>query len=230
MKRNLKILTGAILLFTLAVQTAVAAPYTGKLTFPLQSNQTNAVLGDYYVMSTLENIQWGCLPNRDTPAILTVPSGSAVTFDTVSHEGLLEDQGRDPVKYFGQYGISADMVLDDAKQIAASDNQHDFLADGPHVVTGPIAVEGAEPGDVLKVEKLDAEVGAEVSFNVLMVSDGNGVKVGNDVKSAKVTAKVEAQDKYRKIIVFKYKAKKNERKKQGHRQPFTAVKIEKISI
>ncbi len=84
--------------------------------------------------------------------------------------------------------------------------------------------------DVLKVEKLDAEVGAEVSFNVLMVSDGNGVKVGNDVKSAKVTAKVEAQDKYRKIIVFKYKAKKNERKKQGHRQPFTAVKIEKISI
>ena len=53
MKRNLKILTGAILLFTLAVQTAVAAPYTGKLTFPLQSNQTNAVLGDYYVMSTL---------------------------------------------------------------------------------------------------------------------------------------------------------------------------------
>ena len=155
MKRNLKILTGAILLFTLAVQTAVAAPYTGKLTFPLQSNQTNAVLGDYYVMSTLENIQWGCLPNRDTPAILTVPSGSAVTFDTVSHEGLLEDQGRDPVKYFGQYGISADMVLDDAKQIAASDNQHDFLADGPHVVTGPIAVEGAEPGDVLKVEVLE---------------------------------------------------------------------------
>lgn len=85
-------------------------------------------------------------------------------------------------------------------------------------------------GDVLKVEKLPAEVGAEVTFNVVMVSDDNGVKVGSDLKNAKVTAKVEAQEKFKKIIVFKYKAKKNERKKQGHRQPFTAVKIEKISL
>ena len=69
-------------------------------------------------------------------------------------------------------------------------------------------------GDVVKVEKLSAEVGAEVSFNVVMVSDGTDVKVGKDVE----------------IIVFKYKAKKNERKKQGHRQPFTAVKIEKIVL
>ena len=105
--------------------------------------------------STLDNISWGFLPNRDSEPILTVPSGSTVTFDTVSHEGILEDQGRDPVKYFGQYGVSSDMVLDDAKAIAASDDPHDFLADGPHVVTGPIAVEGAEPGDVLKVEVLD---------------------------------------------------------------------------
>ena len=85
-------------------------------------------------------------------------------------------------------------------------------------------------GDVVRVEKLPAEVGAEVTFNVVMVSDGTGVKVGKEVANAKVTAKVEAQDKFRKIIVFKYKAKKNERKKQGHRQPFTAVKIEKISL
>ncbi len=85
-------------------------------------------------------------------------------------------------------------------------------------------------GDVLKVEKLPAEVGAEVSFNVVMVSDDTGVKVGKEVEGAKVTATVQAQDKYKKIIVFKYKAKKNERKKQGHRQPFTAVKIEKISL
>ena len=85
-------------------------------------------------------------------------------------------------------------------------------------------------GDVLKVEKLPAEVGAQVTFNVVMVSDGTGVKVGKEVENAKVTAKVEAQDKFRKIIVFKYKAKKNERKKQGHRQPFTAVKIEKIVL
>ncbi|MGN0822534.1 MAG: 50S ribosomal protein L21 [Candidatus Gallimonas sp.] len=85
-------------------------------------------------------------------------------------------------------------------------------------------------GDVLKVEKLNAEVGAEVTFNVLMVAGEDGVKTGAEVASAKVTAKVEAQDKFKKIIVFKYKAKKNERKKQGHRQPFTAVKIEKITL
>ncbi len=85
-------------------------------------------------------------------------------------------------------------------------------------------------GNVLKVEKLPAEVGAEVTFNVVMVCGDKGVKVGDDVKNAKVTAKVEAQDKFKKIIVFKYKPKKNERKKQGHRQPFTAVKIEKITL
>ena len=85
-------------------------------------------------------------------------------------------------------------------------------------------------GDVLKVEKLAAEVGEEVTFNVVMVCGDDGVKVGNDVKNAKVTAKVEAQDKFKKIIVFKYKPKKNERKKQGHRHPFTALKIEKITL
>ena len=85
-------------------------------------------------------------------------------------------------------------------------------------------------GDVLKVEKLNAEVGAEVTFDVVMFADGGNVTVGEAAKSAKVTATVQAQDKYRKIIVYKYKSKKNERKKQGHRQPFTAVKIESITV
>ena len=85
-------------------------------------------------------------------------------------------------------------------------------------------------GDLVKVEKLNANVGEEVTFNVLMVSDENGIKTGADVANAKVTATVVKQDKAKKIIVFKYKPKKNERKKQGHRQPFTAVKIEKIVL
>ena len=85
-------------------------------------------------------------------------------------------------------------------------------------------------GDVVRVEKLAANEGEEVSFNVLMVSDENGIKTGDEVANAKVTATVVKQDKAKKIIVFKYKAKKNERKKQGHRQPFTAVKIEKIVL
>ena len=85
-------------------------------------------------------------------------------------------------------------------------------------------------GEVVRLEKLNANVGDSVEFNVVMVSDENGVKYGADVANAKVSGTVRAQDKFKTIIVVKYKAKKNERKKQGHRQPFTAVKIEKISL
>jgi large subunit ribosomal protein L21 len=83
-------------------------------------------------------------------------------------------------------------------------------------------------GDTVKVEKLSAEVGATVTFPVVLCADENGVKVGKDVENVTVTAEVVSQGKEKKIIVFKYKAKKNERKKQGHRQPFTAVKITAI--
>ncbi len=85
-------------------------------------------------------------------------------------------------------------------------------------------------GDIVKFEKLDAAVDSAVEFNVVMVAADDGVKVGAEVANAKVSGTVVRQDKDKKIIVFKYKAKKNERKKQGHRQPFTAVKIEKISL
>ena len=85
-------------------------------------------------------------------------------------------------------------------------------------------------GEVVRLEKLNANVGDSVEFNVVMVSDENGVKYGADVANAKVSGTVQAQDKFKKIIVFKYKAKKNERKKQGHRQPYTKVQIEKIAL
>ncbi len=87
----------------------------------------------------------------------------------------------------------------------------------------------AAVGDVIKFEKLDANVGDTVEFAVLYVSDEAGVKVGAEVAGIKAVGEVLSQDKAKKIIVFKYKAKKNERKKQGHRQPFTAVKITEIA-
>ncbi len=83
-------------------------------------------------------------------------------------------------------------------------------------------------GDTVKLEKLDANVGDTVEFPVIMLADEKGIAVGAEVESAKVTATVVAQGKAKKIIVFKYKAKKNERKKQGHRQPFTEVKVTAI--
>lgn len=80
-------------------------------------------------------------------------------------------------------------------------------------------------GDTVKVEKLAAEVGATVTFPVVMTADDKGIQAGKEVANVVVTAEVVAQGKDKKIIVFKYKAKKNERKKQGHRQPFTMIKV-----
>ena len=83
--------------------------------------------------------------------------------------------------------------------------------------------------DVLYVEKLDVEANSEVTFKVLAVSGDNGFKVGAPyVEGATVTAKVEAQGKSKKLYILKYKAKKNEKKKIGHRQPYTKVTIVKI--
>jgi acetamidase/formamidase len=84
--------------------------------------------------------------------VRTVRSGASVTFDTVSHEGILEDQGRDPVRYFGSKGVAERDVLLDARQIAASALPHDFDRDGPHITTGPVDVLGARPGDVLRID------------------------------------------------------------------------------
>ncbi|GIQ70167.1 50S ribosomal protein L21 [Xylanibacillus composti] len=87
-----------------------------------------------------------------------------------------------------------------------------------------------QEGDVLFIEKLEASEGDSVTFDrVLAVSKGEGLVAGTPlVAGASVSAKVEKQGKNRKIIVYKYKAKKNYRRKQGHRQPYTKVVIEKI--
>lgn len=86
-------------------------------------------------------------------------------------------------------------------------------------------------GDTVYVEKLEAAEGDEISFDkVLAVGKDDGLVTGSPyVDGAKVSAKVMKNGKGRKILVFKYKAKKNERKRQGHRQPYTKVQIEKIA-
>lgn len=83
-----------------------------------------------------------------------------------------------------------------------------------------------EEGTVLYVEKLNSNAGEEVVFNDVLMA--NGVVGRPYVKGAKVTAEVIKHGKNKKIIVFKYNAKKKYRKKQGHRQPYTKVEIKKI--
>ena len=87
-------------------------------------------------------------------------------------------------------------------------------------------------GDVIFVEKLDVAEGDKVTFDkVLAVVDDNGIKTGKPVvEGATVTANVVKNGKAKKIYVMTYKAKKNEKKKIGHRQPYTKVQIEKIAF
>ena len=83
-----------------------------------------------------------------------------------------------------------------------------------------------EAGDEILVEKLNADVDAEVEFDVLLVSDDAGVKIGKPVvDGVKAKAKVVEHGTGEKVIVFKYKPKKNIRTKRGHRQPYTKVEI-----
>lgn len=173
---------------------------------PMMESPGEADLGAYgagfYVPSTSETILWGYLPNRDSEPVLTVSSGSIVTFDTVSHEGILEDQGRDPLAYFEPFGVSPDAVIEDAVAITVSDMAHDFAADGPHIVTGPVAIEGAEPGDVLKVETLG--IVPRTGYGVISNRHGKGALPGEFPETAEPTADASAQnpDGYNNVSIF----------------------------
>lgn len=86
-------------------------------------------------------------------------------------------------------------------------------------------------GDVIYIEKLDVEAGADVAFDkVLLIGEGSNVKVGAPVvDGVSVAGKVIKNDKAKKVVVYKYKPKKGYHKKQGHRQPYTKVEITKIN-
>jgi large subunit ribosomal protein L21 len=89
-----------------------------------------------------------------------------------------------------------------------------------------------EAGDILRLEKIKGETGDAVSFgSILMLSDGEDVKIGQpNLDGVVVQGHIVEQGKSKKIIVFKYKRRKRYRRKQGHRQQFTAVKIDSIDV
>ncbi len=176
------------------LQALAAAP--GELTMPGSKGKV------WYVPSTMDTIKWGYLPNAADKPVLTVPSGATVVFDTLSHEGLIEDQGRDPLKYFTSKGVSADMVLKDAMAITGSSLAHDYAKDGPHIITGPVAVEGAEPGDVLKVEVLS--IVPRVPYGVVSNRHGKGALPGEFPEGAKPDADASASspEKFNNVSVF----------------------------
>ncbi|PXY31244.1 acetamidase/formamidase family protein [Prauserella muralis] len=127
----------------------------------------------HYLPARPETVTWGRLPNRDSTPATVVDSGSVITIDTISHEGVLEDQGRDPLAYFTGHGVPPSQVLTDAVEVAAR-VAHD--GPGPHVVTGPVAVRGAEPGHTLKIEVLDLRL--RVPYGVVSNRHGKGALPG----------------------------------------------------
>jgi acetamidase/formamidase len=132
------------------------------------------IRGVAYLPSTPDHVLWGRLPCASDDAVLTVEPGTEVTFDTVSHEGILEDQGRDPKAFFGQYDVVG--VLDDAIEIAASELSHTFGVDGPHVVSRPVGVAGARPGDLLAMTVV--ETLQRVPYGVISNRHGKGALPG----------------------------------------------------
>src|SRR5579871_6312531 len=182
----------------MAAQTSILQPLAEK---PVAGKSVK-LPADFYVPATPETIRWGYLPDNAATPIVTVKSGSTVTFDTVSHEGLLEDQGRDPVKYFGSFGVKSDQVLKDAQAIATSSLTHDFAKEGPHIVMGPVAIENAQPGDVLKVEMISFV--PRVPYGVISNRHGKGALPGEfpENKGPQAGASATAPELYSNVSKF----------------------------
>lgn len=108
-----------------------------------------------YVPATPQTAMWGELPCESDKAVMSVWPGQALWIDTVSHEGMMPDQGSNPLTYFTKRGLRGDQILNDAKNLC--ENLPRNAGAGPHIVCGPIEVLGAEPGDtlIMTVEKLE---------------------------------------------------------------------------
>lgn len=131
--------------------------------------------GDHYLPTTPDTMLWGRLPCAVDAAVLTIDGGESVTFDTVSHEGLLPDQGSDPLAYFASHGVPAADVLTDAIAVVKGVERNPET-DGPHVITGPVHIRRAEPGDLLKLTV--EHLAPRVPYGVISNRHGRGSLAG----------------------------------------------------
>jgi acetamidase/formamidase len=122
---------------------------------------------DATLRSTPDTVSWGWIA-ADRAPVLRVKSGQTVRIDTVTHQGL--NTPKDPVAFFGAAGIRPGDVLKDASEIYSAVKRADGA--GPHILTGPIYVEGAQPGDMLEVRVLDVAI--RVPYGVNSTGPGSG--------------------------------------------------------
>lgn len=150
------------------------------------------------VMSQPENVIWGELFKPDSKPILRVKSGDRIMMETVSHEGILADQG-DTVEFFTKAGITRDKILSDQLKVKATVKK---TGPGPHVITGPIFVEGAEPGDVLEIKTL--KIDYRVPYGVISNRHSKGALPGEYPENdAPIYTKVIPVDTERAIGLFR---------------------------
>lgn len=159
----------------------------------------------YKVISNPENVIWGELFKPYSTPILRVKSGARITMNTISHEGILPDQG-DTIQFFAQGGIpqnpksrvSENEILPDQLSVKAAVKK---TGPGPHVITGPIYVEGAQPGDVLEVKTLD--INYRVPYGVISNRHGKGALPGEyPENNAPIYSKVIRLDTRREVGIF----------------------------
>jgi acetamidase/formamidase len=164
----------------------------------VSQSSENETATDYLVKSTPENVIWGELYTSDSEPILQVQSGDVVTIETVSHEGILPDQG-DTVEFFTKAGIDKSNILPD--QLAVKE-QIERTAPGPHVITGPIYIEGAEPGDVLEIQTLSIDY--RVPYGVISNRHSKGALPGEyPLNDAEIYTKVIPLDTENNIGIFR---------------------------
>jgi Predicted acetamidase/formamidase len=132
------------------------------------------IRGEHYLPADPATVFWGRSPVEGDAPVLEVDPGVEVTIDTLSHEGVLDDQGSDPVAFFGGHGVAREDVLTDAVALAASRARDP--EDGPHVLTGPVAVRGAEVGDILSIDVV--ELLPRVPYGVISNRHGRGALPG----------------------------------------------------
>ena len=145
-----------------------------------------------HLRSTPETVSWGWIA-ADRAPVLRVKSGQSIQIDTVTHQGLNTD--RDPVAFFGAAGIKPGAVLEDAADIYRSVKRGEGA--GPHILTGPVYVEGAQPGDMLEVRVLDVAIRVPYGVN----STGPGWGAAPDLLK-EVAQKVIKLDLKRRVALF----------------------------
>ena len=121
-----------------------------------------SIEADYFVESTPENVSWGWYPIDKEP-VLTIQSGQTVRMNTLTHVGATQDE--EPVAYLTARGIPREQITQDVLDFWASREGRDREGRSAHVITGPIYVEGAEPGDMLEIEILEIETRVDWGAN-----------------------------------------------------------------